>query len=106
MRTMIAWRSAIKAQRRNYGKAEEQKKRLQHYEEKSYLYGRQAQDNKSHTAALLPRYERAVEDNVKLAAFHRNMAAELAKGNYATSDRQDDGREVKAKIGEGAGNRL
>ena len=87
-------------------KAEEQKKRLQHYEEKSYLYGRQAQDNKSHTAALLSRYERAVEDNVKLAAHHRNMAAELAKGNYATSDRQDDGREVKAKIGEDAGNRL
>ena len=44
-------------------KAEEQKKQLQHYEEKSYLYGRQAQDNKSHTAALLSRYERAVEDN-------------------------------------------
>ena len=44
-------------------KAEEQKKLLQHYEEKSYLYGRQAQDNKSHTAALLSRYQRAVEDN-------------------------------------------
>jgi hypothetical protein len=87
-------------------KAEEQKKRLQHLEEKSYLYGRQAQDNKSHTAALLSRYERAVEDNVKLAAHHRNMAAELAKGNYAASDRQDDGREIKAKISEDAGNRL
>ena len=47
-----------------------------------------------------------MEDNVKLAAHHRNMAAELAKGNYAASDRQDDGREIKAKIGEDAGNRL
>ena len=89
-------------------KAEEQKKLLQHYEEKSYLYGRQAQDNKSHTQALVSRYERAVEDNVKLAAHHRNMAAELAKGNYATSDasRQDDSREIKAKISADPGNRL
>lgn len=89
-------------------KAEEQKKLLQHYEEKSYLYGRQAQDNKSHTQALVSRYERAVEDNVKLAAHHRNMAAELAKGNYATSDasRPDDSREIKAKISADPGNRL
>ncbi len=33
-------------------KAEEQKKLLQHYEEKSYLYGREAQDLISHTSAL------------------------------------------------------
>jgi hypothetical protein len=32
-------------------KAEEQKKLLQHYEEKSYLYGREAQDLISHTGA-------------------------------------------------------
>jgi hypothetical protein len=89
-------------------KAEEQKKLLQHYEEKSYLYGRQAQDNKSHTQALVSRYERAVEDNVKLAAHHRNMAAELAKGNYATSDasRQDDSRAIKAKVSADPDNRL
>lgn len=89
-------------------KAEEQKKLLQHYEEKSYLYGRQAQDNKSHTQALVARYERAVEDNVKLAAHHRNLAAQLAKGNHATSDasRQDDNREIKAKISTDPGNRL
>jgi hypothetical protein len=87
-------------------KAEEQRRRLQHFEEKSYLYGRQAQDNKSHTAALLSRYERAVEDNVKLAAHHRNIAGELAKGNYATSDGQDESREIKAKIGSSASNPL
>ena len=107
MRNMIAWLSAIKAQRRNCAQRRKSKRNgFSIYEEKSYLYGRQAQDNKSHTAALLSRYERAVEDNVKLAAHHRNMAAELAKGNYAASDRQDDGREIKAKIGEDAGNRL
>src|SRR5689334_1979300 len=38
-------------------KAEEQKKLLRHYEEKSYLYGRQAQDHQSHAAALLSRYQ-------------------------------------------------
>jgi hypothetical protein len=56
----------------------------------------------------LSRYERAVEDNVKLAAHHRNMAAELAKGNYAASDapRQDDTREIKAKVSSDPGNRL
>jgi hypothetical protein len=89
-------------------KAEEQKKLLQHYEEKSYLYGRQAQDNKSHTWALVSRYERAVEDNVKLAAHHRNMAAELAKGNYATSGapHQDENRAIKAKVSTEADSRL
>jgi hypothetical protein len=90
-------------------KAEEKRKLLQHYEEKSYLYGRQAQDNKSHTIAIVSRYERAVEDNVKLAAHHRNMAAELAKGNYSASSesqRQDDNREIKAKVSADPGNRL
>ena len=31
-------------------KAEEQRQLLQHFQEKSYLYGRQAQDLKSHSA--------------------------------------------------------
>ena len=79
-------------------KAEEQKKLLQHYEEKSYLYGRQAQDNKSHTSALLSKYERAVEDTVKQAAYHQNMAAELAKGNYAVPA-EGPRHESEARIG-------
>src|SRR6184192_1002534 len=37
-------------------KAEEQKKLLKHYEEKSYLYGREAQDLISHTTALVRKY--------------------------------------------------
>ena len=37
-------------------KAEEQKKLLQHYEEKSYLYGREARDLISHTSALGRRF--------------------------------------------------
>ena len=65
-------------------KVEEQKKLLQHYEEKSYLYGRQAQDKQSHTSALLHKYERTAEEDIKQAAFHRQMASELAPRDHAT----------------------
>lgn len=65
-------------------KAGEQKKLLLHYEEKSYLYGRQAQDKQSHTVALLHKYERTAEEDIKQAAFHRQMASKLAPRNYAT----------------------
>lgn len=64
-------------------KAEEQKKLLDHYEEKSYLYGRQAQDLKSHTWALARKYEETAEAYIKEAAAHRQMAAEAAQHNYA-----------------------
>lgn len=64
-------------------KAEERKKLLQHYEEKSYLYGRRAQDMQSHAWALLHRYEKATKETIKQAAFHRKMASELAKSDYA-----------------------
>jgi len=76
-------------------KAEEQKKLLQHYEEKSYLYGRQAQDNQSHASALLNKYQHAAEDTMKQAAFHHKMASELAKREYAA---KQSSRETKAKV--------
>lgn len=60
-------------------KAEEQKKLLEHYEEKSYLYGRQAQDFQSRTSALLNKYEQAAVETTKQAAFHQKMASDLAK---------------------------
>jgi predicted small lipoprotein YifL len=75
-------------------KAEEQKKLLQHYEEKSYLYGRQAQDHQSHTSALLNKYQQAAAETIKQAAFHHKMASELAKGDRA----QLSNRESKAGI--------
>jgi outer membrane murein-binding lipoprotein Lpp len=77
-------------------KADEQKKLLSQYQEKSYMYGRQAQDLQSHTVALLHKYERAVESNIQQAAYHQKMAAELAKGDYA-AERSE--RENKAKAG-------
>jgi hypothetical protein len=69
-------------------KAEEQKKLLQHYEEKSYLYGRQAQDKQSHTAALLHKYQRTAEEDIKQAAFHRQMALKLAPRDHATPEKR------------------
>ncbi len=80
-------------------KAEEQKKLLQHYEEKSYLYGRQAQDNQSHTSALLNKYQQAAAETIKQAAFHHKMASELAKGDHAQMRNRELGnRESKADI--------
>ncbi|HEX8873867.1 MAG TPA: hypothetical protein VF780_04510 [Nitrosospira sp.] len=67
-------------------KATEQKKLLEHYEEKGYLYGRQAQDLKSHAAAMARKYEETAEENIKEAALHRQMAAELAKREFATHE--------------------
>ena len=63
-------------------KVEEQKKRLQRYDDKSYLYDRQGQDFQSHTLALLRKYERAAEE-ATAQAFHHGMALELAKRDYA-----------------------
>ncbi len=60
-------------------KVEEQKKLLQHYEEKSYLYGRQAQDFQSRTSALLHKYQQTAEENIKQASFHHKVASELSK---------------------------
>jgi predicted small lipoprotein YifL len=76
-------------------KAEEQKKLLQHYEEKSYRYGRQAQDHQSHTSALLNKYQQAAAETIKQAAFHHKIAAELAKGDHAA---QLSNKESKARI--------
>ena len=68
-------------------KAEEQRKLLHHYEEKSYLYGRAAQDLKSHTAALLRKYDDTAEKNRKEAAIHRQMALEEAQHNVAVKSK-------------------
>lgn len=69
-------------------KAEEQKALLEHYQEKGYLYGRQAQDHQSHTWALMNRYELAIEKSRTKAAFHRQTAAGLARDDDAITVRQ------------------
>ena len=68
-------------------KVEEQKALLEQYENKSYLYGRQAQDLQSHTSALVREYEQVVNDDIKEAAAHRQMASKLEE-NHAASGTQ------------------
>jgi hypothetical protein len=69
-------------------RAEEQRKLLEHYQEKSYLYGRQAQDRQSHTWALMHRYEQAAKTSSNKAALHRQIAARLERDGYAALERQ------------------
>ncbi|SET12901.1 hypothetical protein SAMN05216412_103223 [Nitrosospira multiformis] len=68
-------------------KVQEEKELLEQYENKSYLYGRQAQDLQSHTAALIHRHEQTVVADMKEAALHRRMASKLDE-NHAASDRE------------------
>lgn len=68
-------------------KVEEQKELLEHYEDKSYLYGRRAQDLQSHTTALVRHYEKTVKTHIQEAALHRQMASKFEE-NHAVSGTQ------------------
>lgn len=68
-------------------KVKEQKELLEHYENKSYLYGRQAQHLQSHAEALVRLYEQTVSADIQLAGLHRQMASKLSE-NYAASRNQ------------------
>ena len=68
-------------------KVKEKKELLEHYEDKSYLYGRQAQDLQSHTEALVRNYEQTVRANIQEAALHRQIASKLEE-NHAASGAQ------------------
>jgi hypothetical protein len=63
-------------------KAEEHKNLLQHYRDKSYFYGSRGYESQSQTVALVRKYELAAEKANTRSAFHRGMAAELAKPHY------------------------
>ena len=65
-------------------KAAEREKMLQHYEDKSYLYGRRGQDFQAQAMALARKYNLAAEKATAHAAFHRRMS-ELAKRDYAAA---------------------
>lgn len=64
-------------------KAEEKKKALQHYEDKSQYYGRGGQDFQSHATANLRYYQQAADEAQKQAHFHRKIAAELLQREHA-----------------------
>ncbi len=55
-------------------KEQEQKSLLEHYESKSYLYGRNAQDLQARTHALIHKYDQAAKADIKEASLHRQMA--------------------------------
>ena len=55
-------------------KAEERKKLLQHYEDKSHLYGRNGQDFQAKAVAMARKYNLAAEKAAAHAAFHRRMS--------------------------------
>jgi hypothetical protein len=57
-------------------KMQEHKKLLEQYEAQSDRYGRDAEDLKGHAQALIRFYEKAAEENMRMAALHRKMGAE------------------------------
>lgn len=69
-------------------KVQEQKSRLEQYESKSYFYGRQAQDLQAHAHALIRKYDKEVEANIKEAALHRQMAMQLEENIHSAAGLQ------------------
>lgn len=62
--------------------AQEQKRLLEQYKAKSYLYGRQAQDLQGHTHALARKYDKAAKKHTREAALHRERAIKLAEDAF------------------------
>jgi hypothetical protein len=66
------------AAREMQAKAQEQKRLLEHYEDKSYLYGGKAQDLQGHAHALARKYDKAAKKHARQAELHRQRAIQLA----------------------------
>ncbi|PSJ17428.1 hypothetical protein [Nitrosomonas supralitoralis] len=82
-------------------KVEEKKVLLEQYEDHSNHYGRRGQDYKSHTLANIRYYQEAATDAIQQAGYHRKIAAELKKSEYAQSfdsPNQKENRKVKARL--------
>lgn len=79
-------------------KAEEKKGSLEEYNDHSYYYGRQGQDFKSHTLANIRYYEQAAQEASNQANFHRQVAAELLKQEYAKQPTETPDQQGKHKI--------
>jgi len=65
-------------------KLAEKKELSEHYEDKSYLYGRRAQDLQSHANALIRNYEKSIRKNLQAAAAHRQIAGRLQENHVST----------------------
>src|SRR3569623_2589940 len=66
-------------------KVKEQRELLEQYQNKSYLYGRQAQDLQSHTEALIRDHEQTAKAAIHEAALHRQMAMQAYKTHAASN---------------------
>jgi hypothetical protein len=73
-------------------KLKEKKELLEHYEDKSYLYGRQAQDLQSSTQALMRKYDRTSKANIREATLYRKLAMQLPE------DRSMPGKQKVAAV--------
>ena len=69
-------------------KVKELETMLAHYEEKSYLYGKKAQDLQAQTEALVRKYEEAAKADAREAASHRQIALTLKEKNHPASETQ------------------
>jgi hypothetical protein len=58
----------------------EQKQLREHYQNKSYFYGKAAPDLQAHADALIRKYELSAKASLQEAAVHRQLASKL-KGN-------------------------
>ncbi len=88
-------------------KAEEKKESLEEYDDHSYYYGRQGQDFKSHATANIRYYEEAAGEALKQATFHRKVAADLLKREYANSTDTPDqqgNQKIKARLNSDSNN--
>ena len=74
--------------RKSRAKVKELETMLAHYEEKSYLYGKKAQDLQAHTEALVRKYKEAAKADTREAASHRQIALTLKEKNHPASKTQ------------------
>jgi hypothetical protein len=63
-------------------KVDEKKQLLGQYKEKSYIYGRKAQDLQAHTHALIRKYDKAAKLKMQKAALHWQIAGQLEEDSF------------------------
>jgi hypothetical protein len=57
-------------------RAEAEKKMLTEFQNHAYYYGRQTEDLKEHSEALIRLYEQAADANMRMAKSHQRMAGQ------------------------------
>jgi hypothetical protein len=73
------------AAREIQGKILEQKQLREHYQNKSYFYGKAAPDLQAHADALIRQYELTAKVNLQEAAVHRQLASKLKENSNSNS---------------------